>query len=211
MVGMVTLIEQVIGLAIMVGGVVVSALALKNPARRICIGTFSVLGLGNLALIVYTYEHTPGVPHFSDLPEFFAVAGIKGRDGLMVFAENHLVQLFGVLVIGVVLGVIVPREYQRRKRRQWFSSYDIFKLADSALMEDAVLAEDEIQLLMERISALREEREKLGLVSSLVPMQTAKQWQHYKQVLEKQGPKISCCMNGVKEPGRGLLAMSTKN
>ncbi len=166
---MVTLFEQVIALALVVGGIVVSALALKNPARRISIGIISVLGLGNLALIVYTYEHTPDVPHFSDLPALFVAVGIKGRDRLAAFAENHLVQLIGVLVIGVILGVIVPREYQKRKRRQWFSSYDIFKLADPALMKNAVLAEDEIQRLMEKISALREEREKLGLVPSPVP------------------------------------------
>ena len=140
---MVTLFEQVIALALVVGGIVVSALALKNPARRISIGIISVLGLGNLALIVYTYEHTPDVPHFSDLPALFVAVGIKGRDRLAAFAENHLVQLIGVLVIGVILGVIVPREYQKRKRRQWFSSYDIFKLADPALMKNAVLAEDE--------------------------------------------------------------------
>lgn len=100
-----------------------SALALSNPLRRIGVIGFSILGAGNACLIIYTYENTPGVLHFADLPGFF-----------LSVAKNHIVQLVAILILGIIFGVFGPREY-RKRTRTWYRGYDaIFRLGDRAVL-----------------------------------------------------------------------------
>jgi hypothetical protein len=156
------LIGQVFALLFMVGGIVVSALALSDRARRISIGAFSILGVANLMLIIVTYEHTPDVPHFSDLVVVLAMAAAKAHNNLIDLAENRAFELIAAVAVGIGLGFFGPREYRKRKQRRWLSSYDIFKLANPDLMKDAEIAEEEVQKLSERMRELQIERESLG-------------------------------------------------
>jgi len=198
---MLNLIGQLLGLVFMVGGIVVSALALADPARRIAIGGFSILGIANLVLIIVTYENTPDVPHFSDLVVLSAMAAARARYSLIDLAENRLLELIAAVAVGIGLGFFGPREYRKRKLRRWLSSYEIFKLADPALMKDAEVAEGEVQKLSERIRELQIERESLGL-DLLVMNQNP--WRNYERPPEMPALETWLCMNREKKRG-GML------
>jgi hypothetical protein len=63
---------------------------------------------------------------------------------------------------GSASAIFNPRERQDRKRK-WYSSEDIFKLADPNLMKDAIVAEEEIQQVVKRIREVQQEREALRI------------------------------------------------
>jgi hypothetical protein len=160
---MVNLIGQLLTLLFMVGGIIVSALALADPVRRIAIGVFSILGIANLVLIIVTYENTPDVPHFSDLVVVSAMAAANARNNFINLVGNHSLQLIAAVAAGMALGFFGPREYRKRKQRRWLSSYDIFRLTDPQLVKATEVAEEEVEKLTERILALQQERSDLGL------------------------------------------------
>lgn len=156
---MLNLMEQVLGLVFMLGGIVVSALALPDPARRIAIWLFSILGAGNLVLIIYTSERTPDLPHLSDLVLASTTAAVSVRDNLIALAENRPLQIAAALAIGLILGFIGPLAYKRYKRRVWYSSFGIFTFVDPKLIADA---DAKIQVLADQIMALEKERREFG-------------------------------------------------
>ncbi len=82
-------------------------------------------------------------------------------------------QFAAILLLGVALGYFGPREYRKAFGYRWYSSYDIFKLADQKLLKDVVITDDEVQQLAAKISALGDERQKLGLIPSPVPHATS--------------------------------------
>jgi hypothetical protein len=103
------------------GGAIVSAFTLPNSrAKWVCVSAFGVAGLAGFALSIITYEQTT----------IWAVAGaIWGAwqtiwASIIAFAQRRWVQLLIVLAIGVALGVIGPREYQKRTRF-WHDKQDI--------------------------------------------------------------------------------------
>jgi hypothetical protein len=154
----------------MLGGIVASALALPDRYRRFFIATFSVLAVGNLILIIRTSEATSDMPHFSDLLLSFKAAAEISRNRLGDLVQDWFFELGLALVVGTLIGIFGPREYQKRVRRNWFSSYDIFKLANPELMKNAYVAEDEVQKLSEQIRDLAIQRENLRIPFGIGPV-----------------------------------------
>jgi hypothetical protein len=156
------LITQIISVALMVfAGIVSIFTPVPARIRRICVYIFIILGIANIISIAATNEATPGSPHISDFISWIEAITATGRDSAIKFAKNHNIQLIVVFAVGIALGVFGPREYQKRKIRKWYSSYDIFKLADPNLMKDAVDAEEEIQQIIKKIKEVQQQREAL--------------------------------------------------
>jgi hypothetical protein len=154
------LILNLILLLIGAGGAIVSALALENPVYRIrAVIFFGIMGIVGFCLTLVTY----GVPHFADAMAYVQPPLIAFWDAFIWTIWRPSVGMLVALVVGLVLGPTSVIFYSKFKSRTWYSSYDIFKLADPALMRSADVAENEIQELAERILALGEERRNFGL------------------------------------------------
>jgi hypothetical protein len=142
----------------------VSALALENPIHRTrAIVLFGILGVVGFILTVLTYEQTSGVPHITDLVDWIRPRIITAWEILTWAMWRPSVGMLATFVVGLILGPFSIWLYLRSKRRNWHSSYDIFKLADPELMKDAEVAEEKVQKLSEGIRELQIERERLNL------------------------------------------------
>ena len=112
---------QIVVLIIGVGGAIVSALTLPDSrAKWLTVTSFGILGLIGFALTILTYE------------EITISAAAGAIAGLFQNVSSHVqpifqrwgVQIAVALLIGIFIGVLAPREYQKRTR-VWYGKQDI--------------------------------------------------------------------------------------
>lgn len=129
--------------------------------------TIGIVGL--VAFFVGTWfyikwTHPAGVSD-SIVSDWFH-AGLRYFEALI---QSHLAQLAAVLCLGIALGHFGPREFLKLNRT-WYRGYDIFKLAKPELMKKAIVAEEEVQQLSEKITRLAKEREQYAVPFGSVPV-----------------------------------------
>jgi hypothetical protein len=146
---------QILVLFIGAGGSVLTAFTLpESRAKWAVVSTFGTAGVVGLVLTVLTYEQLT-----------FADVGVWGWSYLQsiwiyltALIQRRWLQVLVALAIGIAIGTVVPLAYDKLKIRKWYSSHDIFQLADTKLMEGAVSTEEEIHQLSLRIMDLQEQR-----------------------------------------------------
>lgn len=156
---MLNLIGQIITLALTVGGIYLSALALANPIRKVAIVGLSALGLANLVLVIVTYEKTPDVPHIADAIDWIRPRLVAAWEMLAWAVWRPSVGMLTTFIVGLILGPLSIWLYFRSKKRDWHSSFGIFKFVDPELI---AAADAEIQILADQIMDLQKERSEFG-------------------------------------------------
>jgi hypothetical protein len=98
------------------------------------------------------------------IPIWLYVAGSIGVmlivTGWGMIIERRLRPVFAVAPQIEVPAVALPPAPPLPDNRVWLTSYKIFDLADPELTKDAVIAEEEVQKVMEDIEKIREQRQK---------------------------------------------------
>ena len=155
------LVLQLLILFIGAGGAVLTAYTLpESRFKWTVVSTFGLAGVAGFALTILTYEQLTLSEAASSI-----WGGLQSGWGyLTALIQRRWLQILIALTIGIAIGVFGPREYQKRKTHRWYSSYDIFQLADPGLTTDLTISEDEVQLITEAESkAIQEERKLLGM------------------------------------------------
>jgi hypothetical protein len=155
---MALLILQILLLAIGVGGAIVTAITLSNPAWRFrCVVGFGTMGVLGLVLTIVTYEETAGVPHLGDAWRWLVSLAVS----LQRLPGFWLIVMFGG---GVAIGAWIPRIHKKittpRRRANvtaWFSPLEaIEKFTDPELLSKYNRAREREENLKKKVEALKD-------------------------------------------------------